>query len=301
VLDCTTELRYIPLNVREDGGPVPLRRLPQNLAPNATAEERELAAAYWRGYPATAMQLQEAVAGGQRVAVLPEASDILIVDCDVRPDFQQFQKSGPAELVLYNGYDDLCREAEQGPVPFEIPPTYTVQTPSGGKHLYFRHNWKSVRADKKLTRSRGHRQDWRVDLKASVNSWAVAPPSPQYLIESGSVNSIAEMPYGMYRLFADFGRGARNQKPAPKVDLEASKGGILAFVEVAAGMKGMGWNNRIFWAACRYGEVESDIDVAFDELLGAAQPWNAGEVARAKRTIRSGWMTGREYSRSNNG
>lgn len=299
VLDSITELKYIPLNVREDGSHVPLRRLARNLVHNATAEERELALAYWAGYAASPAELAEAVAGGQRVAVLPEASDILVVDCDVRPEFVQTDGDGPANLVIHHGLDDLEHEATCGPTPFKIPETYTVSTPSGGVHLYFRHNSKSIYHDRKLNRTRGHRQGWRIDLKASVNSWAVAPPSPGYQVRTGSPNEIAEMPYEMYRLFSGLGKGCRTQKTVPAPSLDDSKGGILSFVELAAGAKGMGWNNRIFWAACRYGEADSDLSIAMDELLGAAAPWNGAERARAERTIRSGWTTGHEYRSAN--
>lgn len=299
VLDSITELKYIPLNVREDGSHVPLRRLARNLAHNATVEERELALAYWAGYAASPAELAEAVAGGQRVAVLPEASDILVVDCDVRPEFLQSENVGPANLVIHHGINDLEHEATCGPTPFTIPETYTVSTPSGGVHLYFRHNWKSVRAERKLVHSKGHRQGWRIDLKASLNSWAVAPPTPGYQVRTGSPDEIAEMPYEMYRVFRDLGKGIRTQKRVAPVRLDENKDGILSFVELAAGAKGMGWNNRIFWAACRYGEADSDLSIAMDELLGAAAPWNGAERARAERTIRSGWTTGREYRSAN--
>lgn len=286
-------LMYIPLARRSaetGGGAVPLRKLVRNLGVECGEEERALSAAYWSGWPASAEELAAAVGGGQLVGVLPERCGLCVVDCDVRGVWSEVD--GVANFKLRYGVDDLVRtgkdEEREHDAGWEVTPTLAVATPSGGTHLYY---WQNPSC--RLDRNRGHGPDWRVDLKCSANSWAVAPPSPGY--EVVKALPIAVMSYAMARWFKDLHR----RRPLPKDwrggsgEGEVSRGGILTFVEASAGVTGMGWNGRLFWAACRYGETGAGIEETMDELLGAARPWNDGERARAVRTIESGWRRGK--------
>lgn len=239
---------------------------------------------YWRGYDARWCDLEEAVKRGFRPAVLVERSGLVIIDCDVEADFKSITSSSVVfgDLFRY-GSDDLsrlCREREK-----ELPATFTVSTPSGGEHLYFRQNPHCP------VTSHGHRKNWLIDVKASVNSWVVAPPTPGYAVTRDL--PVAVLPYWLARHVRRLGMESRTRPRTSGGPVSGpAREGILRFV-AESNVNGS-WNNSIYWAAHRFieaGEALEDITAA---LLEAAAPRDEREAEKARRTIESAWRNARE-------
>lgn len=78
---------------------------------------------------------------------------------------------------------------------YGIPETYTVQSPSGGFHYYFRIP-ESIDLDRFKPPGRPKDQDGNpilgVDFK--YNGWVGAPPTPGYTIANGNIATIEELP-----------------------------------------------------------------------------------------------------------
>lgn len=288
--DLPPGLSYIFLMRRseEDGGNwKPAWMLPVNYDISHPARHLGYASSYWNGWPCSAEDMQEALSYDYGLAVLPEKSGIIIIDCDVKQEFV-IRADGSAGLeITENGEQDLQKLlAELGLADLR---TYTVRTPSGGVHYYFRHPAKEEFPEP--IRSTGHRKGWYADIKASANVWAVAPPTAGYVPAPAD---IAEVPYRL----AYYLRNVVRRLPArdgqrPRCGVRAGRAGILQAISAASGTSGSGWNSLIFWAACRYGEEGIADEEALRELTEAACPWNEGERRRAERTIRSGLRTGR--------
>lgn len=267
------------------GGWTPPLKLPGNLLPGSTLRDRELSEACWGGWPCTTAELQEAVDADCGLAVLPERCGLVILDCDIRQDFV-IRADGSAGLeTTEDGEQDLQKVmAELG---LADTVTYTVRTPSGGVHYYFR----TIPDFCPAIRSSGHRKNWYVDVKASPNVWAVAPPTPEYVPAPADV---AELPYKLAWFLREGVRGlpARDGQRRGQ-GVRAGRAGILQAISEASASSGQGWNSLLFWAACRYGEEGIADEQALTELLEAANAWNEGERRRAERTVKSGLRTGR--------
>ena len=159
-------------------------RRPEYSKPEAYQEpkKRALAAQVWQGVTADWETLQQAVAGGRDVGILTGQSRLVILDCDVKrydQDTGWVVNQGTASWqqgVERHGLDDVARVVKELGHDMAELHTYTVETKSGGCHLYFTQS-----SQVPLTTSH-HRQDWRVDVIASVNSWVAAPPTPGYRV-----------------------------------------------------------------------------------------------------------------------
>lgn len=134
---------------------------------------------YWAGAVASWAELLACVGGGRDVAVLPAASGLLVLDCDVKwyhadTAFVVSERTARlAPAVQRHGIDDLGRVVrELGHSPAELA-TYTVRTKSGGYHLYYR----VPEAFVGVLGTSHHRHEWRVDVIASQHSWVAAPPT----------------------------------------------------------------------------------------------------------------------------
>jgi Bifunctional DNA primase/polymerase, N-terminal len=297
-------LRYLPLRrASADGSRArgPLTPLPENLGPEASEAERHMARGCWAGVELDAAGLAGVTAAGWDVGVLAAASGLVIIDCDVKHvDGNGWTVTGGVavreQAVVKRGIDDLRREVEAlGHTMAELA-TYTVRTKSGGYHLYYRTN-----PEFPLT-SRHHRQDWRVDVIASPNSWVAAPPTEGYQVVRD--DAVADLPdwlavflYGVNTSLAPL--GAREAVVARAVGSGPDGGparpgeSLLArhrrmlLEEVALANLAGGWNNAIYRVTHALIEVGYDERDVRDAVMGAAAPVDAGEERKADATIAS--------------
>jgi hypothetical protein len=308
-------LRYLPLRrASADGSRArgPLTPLPENLGPEASEAERHMARGCWAGVELDAAGLAGVMAAGWDVGVLAAASGLVIVDCDVKTyDADGWVVTGGtavrAQAVVKHGIDDLRREVERmGHTMAELA-TYTVRTKSGGYHLYYRTN-----PEYPLT-TRHHRQDWRVDVIASPNSWVAAPPTEGYqVVRNGAVAQLpdwlAVFLYGVNASLPPLGArvaavaGAVGSGPGggpvrPGESLLARHRRML-LEEVALANLAGGWNSAIYRVA------RGLLDAGYDErdvreaVMGAAAPADEREERKADATITSAL---RGYQRDGHG
>lgn len=304
--------RYIPLRRGSADGAVgrrPVVELPGVLA--ARGEEPE-AVAYarmcWSGVRAEWGQLESGVAAGGDVGVLAAASGLVVVDCDVKVlDADGWVVSGGvavrSEGRAVSGVEDLEREVERLGHAMPELATYTVSTKSGGRHLYFKAN-----PDYPLT-TRHHRQDWRVDVIASDNSWVAAPPTPGYRVVDGRApvdlpDWLAVFLYGINQALAPLDARVRGLWR----DLRASRGewdseaGMPALRPgeslharlarwvlegVAASNHAGGWNTAVYRASRELLEQGWPEEQVRRMVLGAAAPTDQAEERKADATISS--------------
>lgn len=107
-------------------------------------------------------------------------NNLLIVDVDV---------AGPTHQHDGREYwANFCKE-------FGVPPTYTVQSPSGGFHFYF----KLPNAINPDTFFPPDELALGVDIK--WNGWVGAPPTPGYSIYWGDLTQVAELPASLIMEF----------------------------------------------------------------------------------------------------
>jgi len=250
---------------------------------------------YWEGMTGTWDDLEGWVAGGKAaMGLLAYESGLVILDCD---DKAVFETTGnTAKMVHYHGINDLKRVcAELGR---EVPPTYTVETKSGGYHLYYRQHpdW--------LLRSNGHREDWRVDVKASPRVFAVAPPSVGYRVVRDI--PVARMPEWLARWLLRLrtntnpvgGEGVRHLmnelRDMRDTGVDISVGGSYhaALIDNILGIvrgSQQQWNNRIYLAARQLFDVGYTAEEAEEMLMEPAAPWNERETYNLRRTVGSAW------------
>lgn len=288
----SVEWRYIPLN----SGNKPPRGCTLKTNPE-----------YWEGAPATVEALAALVVQRRGVGLLTYQSGLVILDCDVTLDF--IKSDSHYRMVERHGLTDLLRLA--GEENEQLPPTRVVQTPSGGLHLYYAQN-----PHLQVT-SKGHRDGWLIDVKASRNTWVVAPPTPGYTV-------IRDLPVAVlpYWLALRIQRINRTNKPTsgtpggtsggtlpapPGVDghdeglytawLHTITDWVSEANDIAARNphgKGGDWGNRIFQAARLMSHVVPD-DEADTLILSAAAPWNEHEEKAAHRHI----INGRAWAQQN--
>lgn len=264
---------------------------------------------------------------GKDLAHLPALDDQFVIDCDVKryydsPDGQAWIHhpdavgSGQwtaAESYTRFGLDDLYREAEEwGMVREELDDhldTWTETTKSGGCHIVLKQN-----DEVRIERTMHHRDNYRVDVIASENNWRACFPTPGYRVLKDrpvkmAHRRLAELLIELNRSLLPVG-GKRAERIKMTADLltrqtytragtvrpEAIKDGSLmdrwrlgVLHVVAEANQSGGWNNKIFWAACRFAEggwAQSDAE---RNLLAAAQPWSAREEREALDTINSAY------------
>lgn len=261
---------------------------------------------YWRGSAATWDQLCDIARAGRGVGLLCEASGLVVIDCDVTYEVQMSGAGNSGTVTERKGIDDLKRvHAEQnGGAGKPFIPTLTVRTPSGGYHLYYRQ-----RPDEPVT-SKGHRENWLVDVKASRNTWVVAPPTPGYEVVRRL--PVAVLPRWLARYLTRLNQltgsatrapGTAGVLPSPPgvtgYDGDLWNGWLtvlttwLAAANTIATVpgnngKGGGWGNRIFQAARLLrlaGVPDSEADAL---IIAAAEPWNDHELTAARRHVSNG-------------
>ncbi|MFE6287682.1 hypothetical protein [Streptomyces sp. NPDC057877] len=247
------------------------------------------------------------------VAHRPHLDDEFVVDLDVkRYDSETgfvLRQDGSATLapvVVKRGIDDLRREVEAAGHSMDELLTYTESTKSDGRHLVFRQN-----PECRIEKTMHHREDWRVDVL--VNNWRACAPTPGYAVVQDVPGMMA--PVWFAQLLKDV------QRRLPRVGGHRASAAEQRFKSIAGTVPGAGlrgvtdaslfgawraavlnvvriadqygqWNNRVYWAACRYVEAGWSYDVAERDILAAARPWNAREKSDAIRTLLSAYDGG---------
>jgi hypothetical protein len=247
----------------------------RNRVPLARLED---APAYWQGAAAGRDELLAAVAAGYDIGILPERSGLVILDCDIKLVSVE-EKDGNVVLHEHHGVTDL--EAACARNGEELPRTYAVSSLHGGMHYYFRQN------KFHLLRSKAQRPGWLIDVKASRNTYCVCPPSEGYSVADDA--PVALMPYWLethieHRLPDDDVPAVPAGDGTMPPQLEA-----LITEYLSSSNHAGGWNNAVFRASCWFREYGYGRDEAERLIIQAAAPLDAREMAKAMRTLRSGW------------
>jgi hypothetical protein len=304
--------RYIAL-LRANGDRCrqPMLCLPENLPNGASAEKVGAHRLFWDGIPLDWEGLLDTLDQGYDAGLLTGQSGLVVVDCDVkRYDGAGFVVNGNTATldpgVTKRGIDDLaCVVGELGHSMAELA-TYAVQTKSGGVHLYYRAN------PRHAITSTGHRHEWRIDVKASRNTWVVVPPTPGYRVIRDL--PVIELPDWFASWLADVNRhlppvggrrhghltlAAREARLAATAsqsshDDDESQGLFNRWVRLELELVRLanqhgGWNQAIYQCARNLfdgGLTEPDVR---DLILLAAAPTDDREARRATQTIQSAW------------
>jgi hypothetical protein len=204
---------------------------------------------------------------------------------------------------IRHGIDDLKRvAADHGE---SIPATFCVRTKNDGYHLYYRQN------PQLPVTSKGHREGWRVDVKASRNAYAVAPPSAGYEVVRDLEAAVLPLWLASWvntvnKELKPVGGDAMRQRVQQTLimkdammDVPEGDGTTLldqygkwcnALLNVVAASNVHGnWNNTIFQTAHEFFQTGRTIDEVAPLILEAAAPRNETERRNAERTIQSAW------------
>jgi hypothetical protein len=259
------------------------------------------------------------------IAHMPWLDDQFVIDCDIKtyydsPDGQAWVnvpgETGSKQWTAAKSYtrygrEDLYREAEaRGMSSAELDnylDTWTESTKSGGCHIVL-----GQHPDVRIERTMHHRDNYRVDVLQ--NNWRGCYPSPGYGVQKD--RPVRQADRRLVELLNELNRsldpvGGKRMVSA-KVEYEAinkmaynvtAKGritgirdealmtrwreGVLSIVHLAHQVGG--WNNRLFWAACRYAEGGWPQSTAERDILCAAQPWTTGEERKALDSIASAY------------
>lgn len=253
---------------------------------------------YWEGLDADWPSISAWVAEGNAVGVMPERSGLVILDCDTAKEWQATGNS--ARMVRQHGINDLTRVASE--ICQELSPTFTVQTKSGGYHLYYLQNPLCP------VFSRGHREGWRIDVKASKNTFAVAPPTPGYSVVRDL--PVAELPLwlaqwiqGLYKALQPLGGDGQRRRMGVALAMKAQlvMGGndqetnlfhqwcqAMLSVVSASNQYG-GWNNAIYLTAHEFFDVGLGVDDVLPMILEAASPYDKSQERAVVTTVESAW------------
>jgi hypothetical protein len=254
------------------------------------------------------------------LAHMPWLDDMFVIDPDLKtyydsPDGFAFIATGNtarmAKTYTRFGLDDLYREAEQwGMVRAELDDyldTWTESTKSGGQHIVFRQN-----PELRIEHTLHHRDNYRVDVL--VNNWRGCYPSPGYTVLKD--RPVREAPLRLVELLLHLSDtldpvGGKRMISA-QAEFKAvhrqtyrvgTTGGVLGIRDeslMARWRYGVlnvvhiahqvgNWNDRIFWAACRYAEGGWPQETAERDILAAAQPWDKREERKALDSIASAY------------
>lgn len=251
---------------------------------------------FWEGVEADWNGFTTWAADGNAIGILPERSGLVIIDCDNRKTWNIVD--GTARLQADHGITDLERFAhEQNET---ITPTFTVATKSGGYHLYYRQN------PLLPVKSKGHREGWCIDVKASRNVYAVAPPTHGYTVVRDY--PAAELPLWLASHIATLNSTTRprgdsiiTQRFAEagnwKLDIQVNGSGSSMFEAWCTAMLGAvetaaehgGWNNAVYRVAREFFDVGISEADALDMIMAATPPWDAKGRATLARTVSSAW------------
>lgn len=254
------------------------------------------------------------------IAHMPWHDDMLVIDPDLKtyydsPDGTPFITDGNSARAAGEytrfGLDDLYREAQAwGMSAEELDEhldTWTENTKSGGQHIVLLQN-----PEIRIQHTLHHRHEYRVDVL--VNNWRGCYPSPGYTVRKDRPVKVAHRrlvellqhlndtldPVGgkrmaqadeefrkvhrqTYRLAA---RG-RVTGVLDQSQMDRWRHGVLNVVHISHQVGN--WNDRIFWAACRYAEGGWPQETAERDILAAAQPWTTREERKALDSIGSGY------------
>lgn len=279
--------------------------------PDMPADERRSAELMWEGFDEDWTLLNRVVDELDRdVGVLVERSNVVVLDCDVKAyDDQGFvfrdNRAGLAPQRVEYGIEDLARVVKELGHSMDELATYTVATKSGGYHLYLTQS-----PAVPITTTRHHREGWRVDVVASVNSWVAAPPTPGYTVARdlpmktmpewlamwlNDVNQKRGPVGGTSRVSLDHSLDLA-RTAALKGKLEGLELGelhgqyiklVLESVELA-NQVGC-WNNTIYDAAHRLFDLGLDLEPVLAALSRAAEPDDEGELRKLQDTVTSAW------------
>ncbi|MFF7371955.1 bifunctional DNA primase/polymerase [Streptomyces tricolor] len=212
------------------------------------------------------------------VGIATGPAGLLVVDLDVcKPGEEEGAPDGAASLQA------LCERAGE-----QLPPTYQVRTPSGGRHLYF-----TAPPGGKLPSS-VNRLGPHIDTRA-WGGYVVAPGSttPDGTYEVLDDAPVAALPHWLTQLLAEPARPAA-VAPAPLLIHEAVTRRARTALEretaaVAAAKKG-GRNNRLLEGAralgrfIAWGEIPRDV---VEEAFQAGGEAAGLPAAECRATIRS--------------
>jgi hypothetical protein len=267
---------------------------------------------YWEGVSANWEQLQAAVLGGSDVGILVEPSQLVVLDCDVKRYDQGtgwVVQDGTAtwqDGVVKRGVEDLAREVEKLGHSMGELYTYTVETKSGGRHLYFK---RPVSVPWLTTLH--HREDWRVDVIASGRNWVAAPPTPGYrvVVDAPCVELppwLAEWLTGLHSHLRPLGgtqrqtveqraasqllswRGSQLLGVNPTSLAELQQAWVTSQLDlVALANQYGGWNSTIYQVTLNLLDVGFEPDRVEEVVLRVASPVDEIERKKAYDTIRS--------------
>ena len=316
--------RFFDLVQDADGHRGPRLRLEESLDAGASDAARAASRMYWAGAGASWGDLTGSVAAGRPVALLPERSGLVVLDCDVKAfDERGYVVTGPGRAVwgggaVRRGVDDLVRVVRGlGHEAEEVLSTFTVETKSGGLHLYFR-------CAPGLMRSSGHRENWLVDVKASANCWVVVPPTAGYRVVDGRAAAVMPewlrawiMQLGVHteplggrtraeRRVAAMRAGREGQRTVARISRERglspdgaghatrdhAQGLYEAWVaDLLSGVREAnwvgGWNQEIYNCACTLAEMAVPDGDTLSMIVEAAAPWDERERRSVERTVAS--------------
>lgn len=252
---------------------------------------------YWAGISGTWDDLVEWTTDGKAMGLLTHESNLVVIDCDQKTTFDVSGNS--ARPVQHHGIDDLKRvAAELGET---ITPTFTVHSKSGGYHLYYRAN------DDWPVRSRGHRDGWIIDVKASPRTFVVTVPTAGYTVVRDL--PVATIPEWLARFTFQLkarteplgGRVVREKMMEIREIRDNPNGTMTSGGELYERWKTLtlelvtessdhgGWNDRIYVTARQFFDVGIDADEAAELIAEAAKPWNQRELHNVQRTVASAW------------
>ena len=212
-------------------------------------DDREIISAWSAEYPRANL----GIATGEK-------SDLIVIDIDVKG--------------TVNGYRTLELLQNDGLV---LPPTCEVETPSGGKHFYYRYN-------EKVNKNSAGLLGPGIDIRSN-GGYVAAPPSQTndgiYKFER-SLDLIRPFPRQLAYLME-----SKNPTREPfSYDGSGSAGRLCHWV--SSGREGER-NSRLFWAACRMGEDADVRDTRALEKAGLSLGLTKQEV---QKTIASGIKIG---------
>lgn len=188
---------------------------------------------------------------------------------------------------IRSGRDVLRQLAEWAGQPW--PATFTVATPNGGEHLYY-----TAPAEPAVRNSAG-RLGPLVDVRGQ-GGYVVGPGSVVHGRAYRVVDDrdLVPLPAWLARLAARAETTTARDSSTPAAAPGARIRGLVE--HVAAGTAG-DRNGRLYWAACRAGELiaagQASTEMIMEQLMSAAAAAGLrGGEAEARRTITSGMRAG---------
>lgn len=305
--------------------------LPEHCGATPGDDDYRYVERYWNGISYTWDELHRIITGeqgvmrvtrGQRsknygpkhIGLSPYVNEMVVLDCDVRTSYTTIESQpgtrsgrfGTVGVQRKRGIDDLALLCAALGHDISELATYTVQTPSGGLHLYF---WQSYETPVEVTSH--HRQGFLVDVIASENNWVAAPPTPGYRVVcdypvATMPDWLAEALTGVNERFEPVGGKKRSAADERVAELRravhkqertfAPTDGSIIGQWVAANLQLIRiandsgcWNLTIYQVTKDLARFGWDYDSVEEVVLAAARPWSDREERNAIATIRSGF------------